>query len=63
MLDKGLISYADKRTGWCMPSLFLLKAQPHQKLDATNPNAMVKEKLDESKLPVRLILDLRALNK
>ena len=49
--------------GWCMPLFFLLKAQPHQKLDATNKKAMLKENLNENKLPVRLILDLRALNK
>ena len=29
MLDKGLISYADKYTGWCLPAFFLLTAQPH----------------------------------
>ena len=45
MLDKGLISYADKYTGWCLPAFFLLKAQPHQPLDATGNKAMIKEHL------------------
>ena len=62
MLDKGLISYADKYTGWCLPAFFLLKAQPYQALETTG-DAMVKEQINENKLPVRLILDLRALNK
>ena len=63
MLDKGLISYADKRTGWCLPAFFLLKAQPHQPLNTTGNKAMIKENLKEKLLPVRLILDLRAVNK
>ena len=45
MLDKALISYADKYTGWCLTAFFLLKAQPHQPLDATGNKAMIKEHL------------------
>ena len=57
-----VISYADKYAGWCLPAFFLLQAQPYQPLETTG-NAMVKEQISENKLPVRLILDLRALNK